>query len=266
MDEFPRWSREIKSDDQRHEEHQMKKFMREKHHPIRQHLRPTAGGAPFLMCYVCLETLQLPADFILFKRRFHLLKCGACSEVLKFSLENRKHITRYTPNAEGPPQSESDGCREAVTRRNSAVSSYGYDVPSADPVSCSDDYGLSYCKSYSTDGGPAPTPHHSLQDSVDARGIPGDFTASMEERKQLVLKQSGNKYKNPVKTYKSAGSSSSKSISGKKSSEIEELPARTGSPLHRLMGYSSPSQVIRGGTSSYYMQAIGWEMDTGFTE
>ncbi|KAJ0102704.1 hypothetical protein Patl1_06784 [Pistacia atlantica] len=258
--EFPKWCRETKSDDQRHEEHHMKKFMREKHHPVRRHLRPTVGGAPFLICYACSKPLQLPADFLLFKRKFHLLRCGACSEVLKFSLENRTHIARYTPNAKAPPPSEIDGYCEAINRRNSAVSSYGYDFPPADPVSCSDDYGLSYCKSFSTDGDPVvPTPSHSLQSSVDARDIPGGFSESMEERKQLVLKQSRNKYKKPVETYKSSGPSSSKSISGKNSSEIEELPARTGSPLHRLMGYSSPSQVIRGsvpsgsGTSSYYM-------------
>ncbi|XP_044461042.1 protein ENHANCED DISEASE RESISTANCE 4-like isoform X2 [Mangifera indica] len=236
---FSKWGRETKSDDQRHEDLRMKKSMREKHHPVRRHLRPTVGGAPFLICYACSKPLQLPADFLMFKRRFHLLRCGACSEVLKFSLENRTHIACYTPNAEAPPPREIDGYCEAINRRNSAASFYS---TYRDPV--------------------IPTPSYSLQGSTDARDITAGSSESMEERKNLVLKQSRNKYKNPVETYKPAGPSSSKSASGKKSSEIEELPTRTGSPLHRLMGYSSASRVIRGsvlsssGTSSFYMQTV----------
>ncbi|TXG49959.1 hypothetical protein EZV62_025834 [Acer yangbiense] len=256
--EFPICYRETNSDVQSHEEYHVKRHVKEQTHLVKRHLRPTAGGAPFIICYRCLKPLQLPADFLLFKKRYHQLKCGACSEILKFSLENRIHIVPYTPKVEAPPPSEVD-YRHAVNRRNSS-SSYGNDYPQADPVSCSEDYGLSYCKSYSTDGDPVfLASFNNIQGNANARNMSYDSLESTKEGNQFVPKQSQNKNKSPVQTYESAGASSSKSRSGKVSSEIKELTGKTGSPLHWLMGYNSPSQVIRGsddpscpGTSSLH--------------
>ncbi|KAK3230338.1 hypothetical protein Dsin_002219 [Dipteronia sinensis] len=257
--EFPICYRETNSDVQRHEEYHVKRHVKEQTHSVKRHLRPTAGGAPFVICYRCLKPLQLPADFLLFKKRFHQLKCGACSEVLKFSLENRIHIVPYAPKAEAPPRSEVVDYRDAVNRRNSS-SSYGNDYPQADPVSCSEDYGLSYCKSYSTDGDPVfLASFNNIQGNANARNMSYDSLESTKEGNRFVPKPSQNKNKSPVQTYESAGTSSSKSRSGKVSSEIKELTGKTGSPLHWLMGYNSPSQVIRGsddpscsGTSSLH--------------
>ncbi|KAI9157153.1 hypothetical protein LWI28_017627 [Acer negundo] len=244
--EFPICYRETNSDVLRHEEYHVKRPVKEQTRLVKQHLRPTAGGAPFIICYRCLKPLQLPADFLLFKKRFHQLKCGACSEVLKFSLENRIHIVPYKPKAEAPPPSEVVDYRDAVNRRNSS-SSYGNDYPQADPVSCSEDCGLSYCKSYSTDGDPVfLASFNNVQGNANARNKSYDSMESTKEGNQFVPKQSQNKNKSPVQTYESAGTSSSKSRSGKVSSEIKELTGKTGSPLHWLMGYNSPSQVIRG--------------------
>ncbi|KAK2637232.1 hypothetical protein Ddye_032024 [Dipteronia dyeriana] len=257
--EFPICYRETNSDVQRHEEYHVKRHVKEKTQLVKRHLRPTAGGAPFVICYRCLKPLQLPADFLLFKKRFHQLKCGACSEVLKFSLENRTHIVPYTLKAEAPRRSEVVDYRDAVNRRNSS-SSYGNDYPQADPVSCSEDYGLSYCKSYSTDGDPVfLASFNNIQGNANARNMSYDSVESTKEGHRFVPKQSQNKIKSPVQTYESAGTSSGKSRSGKVSSEIKELTGKTGSPLHWLMGYNSPSQVIRGsddpscsGTSSLH--------------
>ncbi|GLT58790.1 hypothetical protein SLA2020_316560 [Shorea laevis] len=238
--EFPIRTREAKSEEQRHKDHEVKKY-----HLAKRHLRPIAGGAPFITCYNCSTSLQLPADFLLFRKRFHRLRCSACSELLKFSLQNRTHLVPFAaPNAMDPPPSEVDDYSDAINRRLVSAS-HVIASPYADPVSCSDDYGLSYCKSCSTEGDPLPsTSFHTLQGNVDERNMLSDPFKPMGVRQESVLKQSHNKYKNFVERYESAGPSSNTSKAEIPSSS--EIEPRSSSPLHRLMGYSSPSQVING--------------------
>ncbi|KAK9913883.1 hypothetical protein M0R45_037687 [Rubus argutus] len=234
------WDSETMSDDQRHNSHGVKKYFGEKQQRAKRHFRPIAGGAPIVTCYNCLKPLQIPADFLLFKRKCHRLQCGACLKVLKFSLHKRTHIVPYGVNAIGAPPSE--------------VVDHSYDV-NAELVSCSDDYGygygLSYCKSGSTRGGDAGnvTPSNSPQgNSVHERNMSYGSNNPRRERREIILRrsQSQNKDKNPVERFLSANASSTMLKSKKISSEIEELPPKSSSPLHRLMGYRSPSQVIRG--------------------
>nr|XP_028958324.1 LOW QUALITY PROTEIN: uncharacterized protein LOC103413920 [Malus domestica] len=241
----PLWGHETMSDDLRHQWHDAKKFYREKQHLAKRHFRPIAGGAPFITCYNCSELLQIPADFLLFKRRYHRLRCGACSEVLKFSLQKRAHIVPYEQNAIAPPSEVGD--------YNAAGN--GGNLAHHDPVSCSDDYGYgpSYYHSYSSDGDPgAFAPSNSNHGDSEDQNMSHNSLDPMRERKKLVLRESQNKEKNPIETIVSARPSLS--------SEIEELPANSSSPLHRLMGYASPSLVIRGsvtsrtGRSSYPLQ------------
>ncbi|MBA0629264.1 hypothetical protein Godav_023848 [Gossypium davidsonii] len=217
--DFSNWIHESQSDDQRYRDHEMKRYLREKHHSARRHIRPTAGGAPFLTCYYCITPLQLPADFLLFKRRFHQLRCGACSKVLKLSLQEGTHIVPYDLVAEAPPPSEVEDHSEAINVGISGLASSSHGNLQADPMSYSDDYGHSFCISCSTDGDPVShTKFHHLQ------GSNADF-------------------KNMSSRSSKAGPSRSK----RGSSEIEGLPPKPGgSPLHRLMGYSSLSQVLRG--------------------
>ncbi|KAM5556900.1 serine-rich adhesin for platelets [Rosa sericea] len=224
------WHSETMSDDLRHNSHEVKKYYGEKQQMAKRHFLPIAGGAPIVICYNCFKPLQIPADFLLFKRRCHRLQCGACSKVLKFSLHKRTHIVPYEVNAIGPPPSEV-----------------------ADPVSCSDDYGygLSYCKSGSTEAGYAVnvTPSSSLQsNSVHERNMSYGSNNPTRGRQGIVLRrsQSQNKDKNPVERFMSARTSSNMLKSKNHSSEVEELPPKSSSPLHQLMGYKSPSQVIRG--------------------
>lgn len=199
--------RETKSCDQRYRAPEMN-YTREKPNVTKRHYRPLAGGAPFITCLKCLNLLQLPADFLLFKRVCHKLKCGACQEVLKFSIQNRTHIVSYAPNT-------------------------------IDPVSYSDDYGRSVSKSYSSEGdhvSVAPF-HHSRS---GARGNPKVSPTTVEAI-------TGNEKE---KIIASRGPSTSKTTSIK-SSEIEEPQSQPkASALHQLMGYSSPSLVIRGASSS----------------
>ncbi|CAL9008357.1 unnamed protein product [Prunus brigantina] len=253
--DLPLWGHETRSDDLRHTRHDVNKFFREKHHLAKRHFRPIAGGAPIITCYNCLKPLQIPADFLLFKRRCHKLRCGACSEVLKFSLLKRSHIVPYEQNAIAPPPSEVGDYNSAANGSNLASAPQPFDSQDADPVSCSDDYGygLSYRASYSTDGDPGTlAPSNSLRGNSDDRHMSHTSLDPKRETKELGLKQSQNKDKYPMETFVSARPSLS--------SEIEEVPPKSTSPLHRLMGYSSPSQVMRGsrssltGTSSYSKQ------------
>ncbi|KAK9948841.1 hypothetical protein M0R45_004400 [Rubus argutus] len=46
---------------------------------LKRRIRPIAGGAPFITCHKCLDVLQI-VGFHLSKRRYHKLRCGACSE------------------------------------------------------------------------------------------------------------------------------------------------------------------------------------------
>ncbi|KAL6127966.1 hypothetical protein ACLB2K_071327 [Fragaria x ananassa] len=232
------WDSETMSDDQRHNSHEVKKYYGEKQQMPKRHFRPIAGGAPILICYNCFKPLQIPEDFLLFKRKCHRLQCGACSKVLKFSLHKRTHILPYEVDAIGPPPSE--------------VEDHSYGV-NADPVSCSDDYGygLSYCKSGSTEAGDAGNiaPSNSLESTtVHERNMSYGSNNPTRGRQEIVLRrsQSQNKDRNPVERFMSARTSSHILKSNNHSSGMEELPPKSSSPLHRLMGYRSPSQVIRG--------------------
>ena len=231
--EFSIYRRETLSDDHRRRDQEVKKYVTKKHHLAKRHLLPLAGGAPFITCFFCFKQLQLPADFLLSKRKYHQLRCGVCLEVLRFSLISRTHLVPYTPTADAPPPSEVDEHSGGLHRRISASSSHASNCPNMDPVSCSEDYGLPFCKSGSTDGDPVQTSLRSAESSLN------------ERRKNLKEK------------HELSGPSSSMSKTKKVSSEIEELPRKGGggSPLHRLMGYSSPSRLIYGyepSCSSWY--------------
>ncbi|XP_065870631.1 uncharacterized protein [Euphorbia lathyris] len=229
--QFAMYNRGPKPDDQRHRDYGVREYFKEKNHLPKRHLRPLAGGAPIITCPQCMKQLMLPADFLLLKMRCHRLKCGACSEVLKFSLVKNTHLIPYMPVAEAPPPSEVDEHSDAIHRRNFTSTSHVTDCPS---VSCSDDCGRTFCKSCSQRNGlERKTSYHSVEHE--------------KERKRSYLNETSIKGKKPME-YESAGPSTSKSQSKIIPSEIEELREEAerdeSSPLHRLMGYSSAREVI----------------------
>ncbi|KAF8394811.1 hypothetical protein HHK36_018747 [Tetracentron sinense] len=215
-------------------------YLRERRQAVKRHCRPIAGGAPFIMCYCCRKLLQLPSDFLLPRKKCHRIRCGGCSEELKFSFHNGIQIGPYSPNAIVPPPSEVDNSRS-------------YDCLQGDPVSYSEDYGLSFCKSGSTVGEPAflPDPPPTLQsNSDDRKKSSGTAFQLMEEREKLVLKQTRYKQKNPAE----ASESALPSFNMDKSEKLAVVLPKSVSPLHRLMGYSSPSEMINrsgAGTHSF---------------
>ena len=229
----PMYGRETKSDDQRRRVPELSRYVREKRNLVaKRHHRPVAGGAPFVTCHKCLNLLQIPADFLLFKRACHELKCGECSEVLKFSL-HRSHIDLFSSNnVNGPPSNDLNDPSQLISSSSLPSASHAnyYRYSPAEAISYYDDYGLSISKSYSSEGEPV-----SLAHSHHLHGI---FEPSTE--KENVAPRYSSARKSLVETDESA-------ISPRKlASEMRARPPQKSSSLHLLMGYFSPSQVIRG--------------------
>ncbi|KAH0887785.1 hypothetical protein HID58_050214 [Brassica napus] len=118
---YPRWSHEIVSDAEDHQRTRHEARLRRQQPVAKRHIRPTAGGAPFVSCYRCSANLQLPVDFLIFKRKYHLLRCGTCNTVLRFSLQSRTHLVpavthdtnaNRTSNPENPSSSAAQGEEE----------------------------------------------------------------------------------------------------------------------------------------------------------
>ncbi|XP_004235450.1 protein ENHANCED DISEASE RESISTANCE 4 [Solanum lycopersicum] len=239
--EYSRWDHDSRSDDRRHKDHEMKKlYLREKYSKMR-HLRPVAGGAPIISCYYCNELLQLPADFLLFKRRCHQLRCNACRKVLKFSLQNQIHVVPFHAEVLAPPPSEVDDNTGVSDHQNLAYEYHLDSCPRAERISCSDDLGPSFCRSVSTEGESSLPP-------IQPRGrtsFNGEISSSSSSAPPKDGKMKSVMREPRMGTFGSPQPSAKMSKWGKvSSSEIEEVRPNGGSPLHRLMGYESASEVI----------------------
>ncbi|KAL1367893.1 uncharacterized protein LOC107474136 [Arachis duranensis] len=105
---LPVYGSETKSDTHKHRADKLRRYLREKEHMTKWKYRPVAGGAPFVTCRKCLNLLRLPEDFLHSKRGHCQLKCGECSEVFKFSPQNRK-LASHSSNVLGPPSCDLSG-------------------------------------------------------------------------------------------------------------------------------------------------------------
>uniref|UniRef100_A0A2N9J399 Uncharacterized protein n=1 Tax=Fagus sylvatica TaxID=28930 RepID=A0A2N9J399_FAGSY len=124
-----------------------------------RHCRPIAGGAPFLTCYNCFELLKLPQKVLLTVKNQQKMRCGACSAVINFAVDNKKLVLSVHAETKDIPM-DVDGSSNEVLKdgashfhshmnRTSAnfSSDYddsGYDFLSIDrePVSLSTGLGL----------------------------------------------------------------------------------------------------------------------------
>ncbi|XP_010244541.1 PREDICTED: uncharacterized protein LOC104588353 isoform X2 [Nelumbo nucifera] len=234
------------SHEQRLDHEVQKSYFREKHHSNKRHCLPIGGGAPFITCHSCRELVHLPADSLAQKRCLRL-QCGACSNILSFSLFKRGHIIPYTSSQMFFPPSEVGNSNDATAGMKVASSSHSRDYPPGDPVSYSEEYGLPSCKSFSTDGEPAFLPHRlpRLQSNTGVKMDPlSSWPKTVEERNNSALKEPWNMFKNSGEASTSSSQYSNAKKLEKLSMEVEVV--QTASPLHRLMGYSSPSEMIYG--------------------
>lgn len=224
-----------KSGDQRNRVPAVRKHSREKKNLAKRHHKPVAGGAPFVTCHnrKCLNLLHLPVDFLLSKKACHQLRCGKCSEILEFSLQNGRHMVSFSSNAKGPPSSELNDQSKVIS--GSYHANY-YKYSPAEPISFVDDYGLPVSKSHSSEGDPGYlTQFHPLHGSkFDHPTVSGGTIEPITEREKIASRYSST-IRAPVE---------------KLSTETEAGSTPTTSSLHKLMGYFSPSQVRRGTRSS----------------
>ncbi|KAJ4764300.1 hypothetical protein LUZ62_029572 [Rhynchospora pubera] len=118
----------------------------------KNHCRPILVGAPFVICSNCFELIQLPADFTVSTKRLRKLQCGSCSAVLLYSYRPQpSHSKDTTPLTS--PESEM------------GTTPYNDPFPKGDPISISEEYGVSFGLSYSTDPDPGPPLHVSRNSS-----------------------------------------------------------------------------------------------------
>jgi hypothetical protein len=243
---LPLYGSETNSDDQRYRATAVRKYLREKQNLAKRHHRPIAGGAPFITCHKCSKLLQLPADFLLYKRVCHKLKCGECSEVLKFSLKNGSHVVPFSSNTIDLPSRELQHQSKVISSNNlpsnTRVNYYHYSP--AKPISYYDDYGLSVSQSFSSEvdlvtlpqqfhslnGDEYVNPNVSPSSTVKAKIVAsryfGAIAASMEEDELAEF---------------TSNMSETRKLSAEKEARLSLKKT-----LHKLMGYSTPSQVIRG--------------------
>ncbi|KAL1822861.1 hypothetical protein ACET3Z_009639 [Daucus carota] len=216
--------------------------VKKKQQSAKQHFRPIAGGAPIIGCYCCKEILQLPADFLLFKRKCHRLRCSACEVVLKFSLVKRIHIIEYNPEPRTPPPSEAGGHTETT---NLASASGATDHQRGDPVSSCDGYGQSsHRSSTEMEHSFLAPPSETLSGIYLRQKMSADNPFETKKDGKKPMEQDSTNIYNSRKTFELGEPSSKVYKPENMISEIEEVPPEDGSLLHQLMGYSSPRRII----------------------
>ncbi|KAB2003038.1 hypothetical protein ES319_D11G104800v1 [Gossypium barbadense] len=110
-----------------------------------RHIRPIAGGAPFVTCYNCFELLRVPRKMQLMVKNEHKLRCGACSTVINFTVMDKKLVLLNHAESKGISVDVDDNCNEGRVNRiatNFSSDDYdhsGYDFQSMDrePVASS---------------------------------------------------------------------------------------------------------------------------------
>ncbi|XP_048132610.1 uncharacterized protein LOC115754714 isoform X2 [Rhodamnia argentea] len=71
-------------------------------HRNKKHCHPIAGAAPFITCLNCLELLKLPKELIIKEKcDKQKLRCGLCSAIILFEIENKKLVTSIMEGSSG---------------------------------------------------------------------------------------------------------------------------------------------------------------------
>lgn len=152
----------------------------------KNHCRPILVGAPFVVCSNCFKLIQLPANFNMPSKRLRKLQCGNCSTILIYSYRQQPYLSNDT-TPRTPSESEMD------------TTPYTDPYPRGDPVSISEEYGMSFGISYSTDPDKGPPLHVSRNSSYCTRdGRSGRQTAGSrlhqimgyESASEILLRQS----------------------------------------------------------------------------
>lgn len=83
-----------------------------------------AGGAPFIVCFSCLELLKLPRKLYKLEMDWQKLQCGACSVVITVKVENRRLVVSVPAETKAKEVSPDDGSpKRVVNATNSCLES-----------------------------------------------------------------------------------------------------------------------------------------------
>ncbi|KAL8144487.1 hypothetical protein V2J09_017519 [Rumex salicifolius] len=204
------------------------------------HFQPIGGAAPFITCYRCSELLQLPSDFLVFKGiRIHRVKCSACSSILKFTLEKSCHLVPYVLKSMAPliENPEKRGADKLVKSASTSQADHDYEALHRRSASAS----IYAAGSYQVDD----------DQKVSLRSS----SKALERPKSKHFHDKGKSVMGEMHKHNNSAGSSSPDIP-KNAKVTWRLPDRSNSPLHRLMGYSSPSAVLYGhGSDDYETQS-----------
>ncbi|TVU47161.1 hypothetical protein EJB05_06749, partial [Eragrostis curvula] len=133
--------------------------------PPKHHCRPVLRGAPFVICSTCLKLVQLPTDFGVPSKGTRRLQCGSCSEVLSYSYRDPNRKKLQSPFGGDEYSTDDYEIQQAADDLKAGCNQ-------ADPVSYSEEYGLSFGVSYSTsteDGQPLYVSRNSSFNTIDGR-------------------------------------------------------------------------------------------------
>lgn len=141
-----------------------------RHPPPRHHCRPVLQGSPFIICSNCVKLVQLPTDFSVPSKGTRRLQCGSCSEVLSYSYRDPSRKMKLQSPFGGDGEYSTDDYEEIHRAADDHNNTAGFGQ--ADPVSYSEEYGLSFGISYSTsteDGQPLYVSRNSSFNTIDGR-------------------------------------------------------------------------------------------------
>ncbi|XP_051143624.1 protein ENHANCED DISEASE RESISTANCE 4-like [Andrographis paniculata] len=225
-----------------HRSNEIKRLrFKEKYNVAKKHLLPVAGGAPFVACYRCFELLQVPDDFLLFERKCRQMKCNACRKILKFSLVKGTRLVPYVPkNVSAPPPSVVDNYIDnAAESRNLEQMSHSSSYQQVEASSYSDNE-RSQGRSCSTEG------EVSVVSSTGKQVRRSPYNGRMSSTSSSITPVDNRKMKSVATEDRSVavGTKAVEIVGPSRTSEIEEVLPMSNSPLHQLMGYSSPSHVM----------------------
>lgn len=216
---------------------------------------PFVGGAPFILCDNCLQLLLIPGTLSTTRKEKHRLRCGACSNIFVFTIRKKRHNISASKHTNYPSryiQGNPCDCQEHGTVGANHVSScnaiqnmlanerYVYHSPDSHV----DDYDVPNSKTHSGSGKlgllpPLPAKTHTpvaREDEItevcyvqDLRGQDHDSLpiTSHDTTSSEALDHSRDN-SNSTEGYSGPDLASSMAVS----------------PLHELLGYSSPSEMI----------------------
>lgn len=148
---------------------------------------PIAGAAPFMTCLNCLELLKLPKELIIKEKRDkQKLRCGGCSAIILFKIENKKLVTSMEKGSGGAVKDGGDDIQISSTCSDGGINPDTR--PSAIRTS-SDPYDGSFKLKLTGDNGILEVQPQNIRDSGKMQGLrsPASSSPSLRSKEEECL-------------------------------------------------------------------------------